>query len=104
MSAAETPQARAYELIAAGGTRLDGKACPSCGAQELFLHERFTLNPLGSASLAGMQLKATARRTLHVTCVGCCASGDAAATGQRGDRTTFEVTGWTAGPAPEPTP
>lgn len=49
--------------------------CPNCGETELKLHQKLVADPIGTASLAGVQPKFTATMHLWIECDGCGAKG-----------------------------
>ena len=45
--------------------------CPACGYEFLILEMRLVAKPLGTYSLAGMQLKVAAYEWPYIVCKGC---------------------------------
>jgi rRNA maturation endonuclease Nob1 len=49
--------------------------CPACGSPEVKVRQVFTAKPIGSFSLAGMQMKVTGTWAWQYRCFGCGDSG-----------------------------
>lgn len=70
---------------------MPGKECPHCTAVELWLGTRLIAKPIGTHSLAGGQLKVTARWGGVVTCRACGAGGEVTDVEEGDGKTSFGV-------------